>query len=349
MTSNEGRSAGRALWFLGFFVALWGVVGFVMERGEGETGFFYGPDYLVRTVMEESPAEAAGVQLGDRVVSIDGTPVEDLPMQSRWRRRPIGATAEVALQRGGEALSIEVVFEEIPVERRVRSVRALIVNLAFIGFGLWAYLSVGTPLAFLLAGICLTRAMASFPGPHLGPRFEGIGASLQAMAIVAFSFLLLRLFLELPKPRRIVQSGTIQKVLWSGLLFTGLLCLAEVALHPALYMILGYILMALILPVYLLLLVLVPWSWVKATAAERRETGLSLMLLGFLVGLGPGILRLAIESTFGLTLPGSDFIPLVEVAIPFFLALGVRRHAENLGAPPGRSDPVDGEEFLQPV
>ena len=52
-----------------------------------------------------------------------------------------------------------------------------------------------------------------------------------------------------------------------------------------------------------------------------------LMLIGFLIGLGPVILRLILEGPFGLTIPGSDFIPVVEIAVPFFLALGVVRHA----------------------
>jgi len=318
---------------LGTLVVLWGVAGFVMAPRYGETGFFYGPDYIVRTVLEGSTAEASGMRRGDRVKSVDGVPVEDLPMQSRWRTRPVGATAEVVVDREGRTLTSSVAFGSTPPDRRIRSARELIVNTAFIAFGLWAYLSVGTPLAFLLVGIGLTRGLGSFPGPHLGPRFEGIGASIQMLGILAFTFLLLRFFLEVPRRRKMLETGTAQRVLWGGFLLGCGVCVAELSLHPALYMISGYVLMVLILPVFLLLFVLVPWSWFTASPAERRRTGLNLILFGFLVGLGPVILSLIVQRALGLTFPGSDLLPLVEVAIPLFLALGAIRHAAMVGDP----------------
>lgn len=333
MKLEEVTSAGWTAVVLGVLIALWGVMGFVMAPGYGETGFFYGPDYLVRTVMEGSPAESAGIRLGDRVKSVDGVPVETLPMQSRWQTRPVGATAEVVLDREGRTVTSSVTFGGTLPERRIRSTRELIVNIAFIAFGLWAYLSVGTSLAGLLVGIGFARGLASFPGPHLGPRFEGIGASIQMLGILAFTYLLLRLFLEVPRRRKILETGAALRVLWGGFLLGCGVCVAELALHPALYMISGFLLMALVLPVYLLLFVMVPWSWFNATEAERRETGLSLMLVGFLVGLGPVILSLSIQNGLGLTVPGGDFIPLVEVAIPLFLALGAIRHADMEKAP----------------
>lgn len=319
---------------LSLLVVLWGLAGFVMEPRYGETDFFYGPDYRVRTVTEGGPADEAGLQVGDRMVSVDGVPVEDLPMQSRWRTRPVGATADIEVTRDGRPITTAVTFGGLPAERRIRSIRELIVNVAFLGFGLWAYLSVGTPLSLLLVGIGIARGLGSFPGPHLGPRFEGIGASIQWLGLVVTTFLLLRFFLEVPQRRRVVEAGTADRVLWGALLLACGTCLAELVLHPALYMISGFVLLALLLPVYLLLFAMVPWSWLKASKAERRGTGMSLMMLGCIVGLGPVILSLIMENVLGLTIPGRDFIPLVEVAIPLFLALGTIRHASPEGPLP---------------
>lgn len=323
---------------LGIALALWGVSGFILGRRMGETGFFYGPDYVVRSVMEGSAAEAAGIQIGDRVVSVDGIPAQELPMQSRQRERRVGEAATVVVEREGESLALNVRFGEILPEHRVRATRAMVVNLAFLAFGLWAYVSAGTPLALVLAWIGLTRAAGSFPGPHLGPRFEGIAASIQLLGLVAFSYLLLRLFMEVPRRRRILESGKIQKIFMGSMVLALLVCVVEVAIHPAWYMISGFILLALIAPVYLLLFIVVPWSWLNASHGERSDSGLSLMLLGYLVGLGPVILRLLVEAISGVTLPGSDWIPLVEVAVPFFLALGVMRQASRRNSGLSRSE-----------
>jgi hypothetical protein len=112
------------------------------------------------------------------------------------------------------------------------------------------------------------------------------------------------------------------------------------AIHPVWYMVSGFILMALIAPVYLLLFVMVPWSWFNASPVERRSSGLSLMLFGYLVGMVPVILRLILETAMNVPLPGSDWIPMVEVAVPVFLALGVRRHAVGRPASPVVTEPL---------
>jgi hypothetical protein len=128
-------------------------------------------------------------------------------------------------------------------------------------------------------------------------------------------------------PSNLLPIATASPV--GGLAVVALTCIIEVAIHPAWYMVSCFLIMVIILPVYLLLLSVVPWRWFKASRADRRGTGLNLMILGFLLGLGPVILRLAVEAALGLTLPGSDWMPMVELAIPFFLALGVRRHASR--------------------
>jgi hypothetical protein len=347
MKTGNARMTKRVMAVLAGSVAVWGVAGFALGWGHGYPGFFYGPGYTIQTLTEGGAAEAAGVLEGDRVLTMNGSLVESLPMQSRQSQRPIGATVPVSVQRGGEILSFDLTYQPLPANRRIRQVRSHVVNLAFLSFGLWAFLSAGTPLALLLLGFCLARAMAGFPGPHLGPQWEGLAANLQLLAMIGSAFLLLRFFLEVPRPAAILRRGKIQKILWGGLAFSGLVCLAELLVHPTLYLISGFLLLGLTLPAYLPLLVLVPRSWIRCTPEERRETGMSLIMLGFLVGYGPGIIRLIVENLFGLAIPGSDFIPLVEVAVPLFLASAVIRRGVTRREREADSAPREGE--LQPA
>ena len=69
---------------------------------------------LVASVDEESPAEKAGLQAGDLLLSLRGEPLTgvyetDLPgVERRFADLPVGAPAELALQRGGRALALAV-------------------------------------------------------------------------------------------------------------------------------------------------------------------------------------------------------------------------------------------------
>lgn len=81
--------------------AFLGVAG--REPPSGETGV------LVTEVTPGSGAEAAGVQVGDRITSIEGQPVTNL----------LGLAALVRTQRPGDAVAIELIREDQPVEIQV--------------------------------------------------------------------------------------------------------------------------------------------------------------------------------------------------------------------------------------
>jgi len=66
--------------------------------------------YVVRGVFSPSPAEKAGIQAGDRVVSIDGQPVAGLSpdeVAARLRGRA-GSIVELVIERNGDRLTVRV-------------------------------------------------------------------------------------------------------------------------------------------------------------------------------------------------------------------------------------------------
>ena len=71
----------------------------------------------VRDVMPGMPAEKAGLQKGDRIVSVDGQSVaETIDVTSRLAQHKGGETARIEVQRGGEARSVSLVLQEWPRE-----------------------------------------------------------------------------------------------------------------------------------------------------------------------------------------------------------------------------------------
>jgi len=74
---------------------------------------------LVRSVVDRSPASAAGIRAGDLILRYDGTPVsarfdEELPAVSRLiADTPIGKKVELLLQRGPRRLTLSLVTEDL--------------------------------------------------------------------------------------------------------------------------------------------------------------------------------------------------------------------------------------------
>ena len=70
---------------------------------------------LVASLTAGSPAARAGLQTGDLIVSVDGTPVEDPnAFDYRFATKPLGGAAKIGLLRQGKNLIVEVALQSLP-------------------------------------------------------------------------------------------------------------------------------------------------------------------------------------------------------------------------------------------
>jgi hypothetical protein len=69
----------------------------------------------VVSVLRGGPADEAGLQAGDRITAIDGTPAAELTLDYVWRllRGPPGEQHELTVERDGVKLSFNVTLQEI--------------------------------------------------------------------------------------------------------------------------------------------------------------------------------------------------------------------------------------------
>ncbi|MBI4874544.1 MAG: hypothetical protein HY822_07925 [Acidobacteria bacterium] len=151
--SNVGR---QRAWLLASAVIIvaWGSAGLHEGLNSGFSGGLYDPEYRVPGVRRGGLADKSGFKPGDRVIGVEGRPVEKLGMESRWPRSlapRAGESRRFVVERNGERIPVDVVFSA-PFAAAVNNrIRAALVGLAFLGFGLWAFLTVQTRPARTLA------------------------------------------------------------------------------------------------------------------------------------------------------------------------------------------------------
>lgn len=93
-------------------VALLIFAGFALAMGRPTT------PPVVEMLTEDSAAAAAGIDIGDRIVSIDGTPIEDFEEVREYILPFPGRTIEVGYERDGEVSAVPVrIAEQVLVDR----------------------------------------------------------------------------------------------------------------------------------------------------------------------------------------------------------------------------------------
>jgi len=322
-------------WLTGLAVALlvWGAWGFFDANRWGRGGYVYSPTYVVEGVEQGGAAQEAGLRAGDRVLTIDGIPVEDLPLYSRWPRdlapRP-GEALPIVVERGADTVAVEVVYRSVPGSNIGLRLGAGLIGLSFMLFGLWALFTVSTPQALALAWVGMAAGVATFgKGPYLGT-WDGVTMHIQLLAVVLWSLLLLRFFLIYPKPKRVVENRVAKAILLGAWLLLVPLLVLELILHPALYHAFGGPASLLIGAYLLLAVVALIHTVAKTPRADLREAGMGWMLAGLLVVLIPNLLAVAgwllLPDT---AMPGARYLPLLIAVIPLSMALAVRKQAAS--------------------
>ncbi|MGD8362323.1 MAG: PDZ domain-containing protein, partial [Gemmatimonadota bacterium] len=298
-------------------------------ESEGYTDALFWHDYTLPDVPPGGPLEEAGFLPGDSVVSVEGIPVEELGMYSRWPRslaRKPGETLTMTVERGGERVSGEIRYRERPSGVRRMQLGGLFVVLTFLWAGVWAFLFIPSSHAARLAAMGFALGLA-VPGPNLGG-WNGVRDHIQLAGMVLFTLLLLRFFLSFPEPKRIARGHLSTVLFYLPWLFL-LGCLGvELAFHPRFYHAFGGFSSLLMLAYAALAVVALLHAWFSSSREERSASGMSRVLAGVGVGLG-GLLLWVVDAALlpAVEVPLSSWLPLLLVAIPIGMVLGVRHGA----------------------
>ncbi len=318
------------------------------DRGnEPYDGYLTDGDKTVIRVDPGGPAAVAGLQVGDRLRSIDGIPFEDARARTRQPRGGIGQSTTLEFERPGGSesdgpptvLSLSFNHAAPPTEYAALNLAGFVIGLSFLLSGLIACfkVSVGSGKILALAGLCLGAAFLGVPY-FASSSVRMVAQAILGVALVLGFASLFHFMMEFPKPKALLRRRHARAILYGPALVVALYLLFLVIVQPpasgALYR-WGNLLFGLFLVAYFGGAALAMLhSYLRATSSERSRYGLHIELAGILLGILPvtieAVLRMFIPSWIP---PGADLYFLTVIFIPIALVSAVLRQQRAAALP----------------
>ncbi len=354
MTCNSFPKLGAFFLSAASLFVILGLLRLFDKRNEPYDGYLTDGNNTIVRVDAGGPAERAGLQVGDRIRSIDSIPVEDVRAFARLGRPRIGQQTTLMVERGGDGAadpnlsirSLSFNHAAPPADYAARDLAGYLIGLCFVLCGLTACVKVpnrtGTILAF--AGLCLG---AAFLGTPYIPS-ETLRLVVQAILGLCLVFGFAALFhfmLEYPKPKPFLRRKHAIQLLYGPAVLVALFLLFLLVARPRATSALNQwssLLFGLFLVMYFGgAAIAMLHSYLKATSLERTCYGLHIELVGILLGILPVTIEIVFRILMPrLVLPGSDFYYLTVGLIPVALVLAIMRQAR---------EPENADGILSPV
>ena len=299
-------------------------------KKDAYAGYVYGGYDKIARIEPDSPAEHAGMKVGDAIKTIDGIEPGDTKSSIRRPSPKIGETRTFVVERDGEQISLDITYSVLPQQEFAsRLITSYITGICFLVCGLLVYFKIQSRVTTLFAVIGLGFGFGSlnhitidaYPLSILYGLFNITGTLL-------FITILLHFVLLFPKPKSIIQKKHIAKILYIPALIVILFFLYLLIVQPeftkTINLIFQGLVVAFFILIFLLIIIVLIHSFVKSSNKERREAGLNIMLAGTLIAIVPMIFGIILQLINpSATFPGEDYMGLLMVFIPLSWAWAV--------------------------
>jgi hypothetical protein len=315
-------------------VGLLHVVGALQVREQVYRGYRTGSDRVIIEVTAGGPADRAGLKVGDRLVRIDGIDAADTKALDARPRARVGQAQSIAVDRGGAAVTTQLVLAGLPPMGVVAYLASGLTGLSFLGFGLWAYLHAPrrTSRLLALAGIGLGAVFTEQPYVA-SPLASAVQESGLIVAGVFGFATLFHFTLVFPKESRVLgRKATLPAIYLPAAVFTAARVAAALVARGesgGAIALTTNLCLVLVLAYFLLAVISLVQSYVRATLAERAASGLDVLVFCLVLGLAPMVPTASHLVAPDVVFPGSDYYDLTWVLVPFAMARATILHARN--------------------
>jgi hypothetical protein len=306
---------------------IWAVLGTLDVRNQPYSGYVTDGNNTITGLTEGSPADAAGFQVGDYILSNGGIPVEDSRELSARGRAAVNELRTFEVEREGQTLSLDMRYSSLPTRNALIYYGGIIIGLLFLAFGVWAFLAAPSRATGLLAVMGIAFAPALTVGPYFGNAGIRTAVGVLIFLVITFGFAFLTHFLLVyPKEKRALRNHRLTALVYGPAalvaILAGWLLLAQPTATSALNAFFRVLFGLFVVAYFGTAIVAMLHSYVKASSQERTAWGLNLLLAGAVIGLGPSL----VISIVGLiapqvVVPGSQFLPLAVGLLPVLFAI----------------------------
>ena len=322
MSDSAASKYKNHMMIFGALLAIWGIFGWIDVGNLAQGGWAEDGNNTVTQVLPGSPSEAAGLQVGDHIISVDGIARTDAQAAAQRGRPDVGETWEFVVERDGATTSANVTFGELVPQRKLLAHAGFVVGFCFLGFSLWAYMRKQTKATMTLAVTGTFLSLAFLNGPYFESyTLRSLNNALTTIVIFLGVAALLHFLLICPKRSAFLDKANAKRMLYAPGLAAGLFISFRILATPEATSALNTfttVFVGLVVAFYLLsCLVTVYRSYSGSSAAERGSQGLNLMLIGTLVGLTLPLIGTVVGVVAPqVVLPGQNFYFLTFVLIP---------------------------------
>jgi len=334
--STNSQKYNPLLIVLGVLFTVWGILGMMDAKNYIYDGFSTDGNNTVTEVDANSPAEAAGIQVGDVIKSYGGIPIENNKELSKMERAKIGETRNYVMDRAGEEVSVDITYAPQLQKDKTLNIIGFLMGLVFIFIGLYANSRFKNALSFAFAVFAVFFGFNFFGGPYFGPGFLGQIISALGLTIILLSIAFLALYMfRYPPESKVLSSKNGMNWLFVPAVIVIVFFWVVILLQPdgtsflntAIRLLIG----AFVILYFGTALVTLIRKYAGATPEQRKSTGLNLMLIGTILGLVPILLVIIIDTISPKTvIPGNDYIWLTFIFIPVFFLLAQMELQKNV-------------------
>ena len=331
---NQATKNNPILLIMAVLFIIWGVLGLMDSENYAYSGYNTDGNNSITQVREGSPAESAGMQIGDVMKSFDGILVTDSKSFSERERTEIGEVIEIVIDRNGEEQTLQVTYSELPDKNKILNLLAFIIGLVFVLLGIYVHFKKKTDLTLAFSLFALCFGFVWFNGPNIGPGILNEIVNSIDIAIVMFAIVSLAIFtLKYPPVSSFLNGGKNRLIYVPSALIVIIIWILNFtnpdstsSLNITIRLLFGVII---IFYFGLALLTLIK-KYAQANTEDRKSSGLNLMLLGTVLGLLPFLINFIITTISPTTiLPGRDYLFLTFTLIRIFFSLALLQNGNE--------------------
>lgn len=331
MTGSEFSRYKPPLLIVSALLLVWAVLGVFDVRNYADNGYYTDGNNTITQVDEEGPAERAGFEVGDRIRSINGISVEDAGVSARRGRPEVGEVRVFEVERDGQTVNLELTYGTQSANDLIAGYSIVLIGVLFLVFGVWAFLTSPSGPTALLALLGLAFAPAFTGGPYFASPTLRAAIGTAGLLLIVFGFAVMAHFvIVFPKTKRALERRGAGWLIYGPAAVVGLLAVWLVVSQPAATSAVNVFFRSLfgvfVVAYFGTCLLSLIRSYVKSNPQARKTTGLNLVLVGTVVGLGPSF----IISVVGLVapqvvVPGAQLLPLGVGLLPVTFAIAAVR------------------------